>query len=45
MRILFVRPEPSPDTIGLQHLMVVEPLELEIMATLVQGKHQVLIAI
>jgi hopanoid C-3 methylase len=44
MRILFVRPEPSPDTIGLQHLMVVEPLELEIMATLVQGKHQVLIA-
>ncbi len=44
MRILFVRPEPSPDTIGLQHLMVVEPLELEIMATLVKSDHQVLIA-
>ncbi len=44
MRILFVRPEPSPDTIGLQHLMVVEPLELEILATLVKDRHDVLIA-
>ena len=44
MRILFLRPEPSPDTIGLQHLMVVEPLELEIMATLANREHQVLIA-
>lgn len=44
MRILFVRPEPSPDTIGLQHLMVVEPLELEIIATLVKQEHDVLIA-
>ena len=41
MKILFVRPKPSPDTIGLQHLMIVEPLELEILATLVQDEHEV----
>jgi radical SAM superfamily enzyme YgiQ (UPF0313 family) len=35
MKILFVRPRPSPDTIGLQHVMVVEPLELEVLAALV----------
>lgn len=28
------RPKPSPETIGLQHLMVVEPLELEILSAL-----------
>ncbi len=27
-----IRPRPSPVTIGLQHVMVVEPLELEILA-------------
>lgn len=27
-----VRPQPSPETIGLQHLMIVEPLELEILS-------------
>jgi hopanoid C-3 methylase len=31
MKILMVRPKASPETIGLQHLMVVEPLELEIL--------------
>jgi len=36
MNILFVRPRPSPETIGLQHVMVVEPLELEVLAALVQ---------
>ncbi|MDP3432828.1 MAG: cobalamin-dependent protein, partial [Bacteroidota bacterium] len=36
MRILFVRPDNSPETIGLQHLMVVEPLELEILYTLIR---------
>jgi len=35
MRILFVRPAPPPDTIGLQHIMIVEPLELEVLAALV----------
>ena len=34
LRILFARPAPSPVTIGLQHLMIVEPLELEVMAAL-----------
>ncbi|MGO9308678.1 MAG: B12-binding domain-containing radical SAM protein [Spirochaetia bacterium] len=35
MKILFVRPRPSPETIGLQHVMIVEPLELETLAALV----------
>jgi hopanoid C-3 methylase len=34
MKILMVRPKPSPETIGLQHLMIVEPLELEILFAL-----------
>jgi len=34
MKILFVRPKPSAETIGLQHVMIVEPLELEILSTL-----------
>lgn len=36
MRILFVRPDNSDETIGLQHVMVVEPLELEILFTLIR---------
>lgn len=43
MRVLFIRPRPSPETIGLQHLMIVEPLELEILATLIRPEHDVLI--
>lgn len=43
MRVLFIRPQPSPETIGLQHLMIVEPLELEILATLIRPEHDVLI--
>ncbi|HRY83723.1 MAG TPA: radical SAM protein [Candidatus Cloacimonadota bacterium] len=35
MKILFLRPRPSPETIGLQHVMLVEPLELEVLASLV----------
>ncbi len=34
MNILMFRPKPSAETIGLQHLMVVEPLELEILSAL-----------
>ena len=34
MKILMVRPKPSPETIGLQHVMIVEPLELEILCAL-----------
>ena len=35
MKILFTRPRPSTETIGLQHVMLVEPLELEVLASLV----------
>ncbi|WP_430932792.1 B12-binding domain-containing radical SAM protein [Saccharicrinis sp. 156] len=41
LNVLFVRPKPSPETIGLQHIMVVEPLELEILATLIKADNQV----
>lgn len=41
MRILFLRPSPPEETIGLQHVMIVEPLELEILATLVEKEHKV----
>lgn len=34
MKLLMIRPKPSPETIGLQHLMIVEPLELEILYAL-----------
>lgn len=41
MRVLLIRPKPSPETIGLQHLMIVEPLELEILATLIKRDNEV----
>lgn len=41
MKILFIRPKPSAATIGLQHLMIVEPLELEILAATVVKEHDV----
>jgi len=44
MKILFVRPQPSPDTIGLQHIMLVEPLELEVMAALTAADDECMIA-
>ncbi len=43
MKILFVRPKPSKDTIGLQHVMIVEPLELEVLATLAGSAHHAVI--
>ena len=43
MKLLMVRPKPSPQTIGLQHLMVVEPLELEILAALKRDNDEVVI--
>ncbi len=36
MTLLLVRPRPDPETIGLQHLMVCEPLELEWLAAAVR---------
>jgi radical SAM superfamily enzyme YgiQ (UPF0313 family) len=41
MNILFFRPAPPDETIGLQHVMIVEPLELEILATLAEQNHKV----
>lgn len=43
MKILMVRPKPSPETIGLQHLMIVEPLELEILSALKRDSDTVVI--
>jgi len=43
MNILFFRPAPPDETIGLQHVMIVEPLELEILATLIEPNHNVTI--
>ncbi len=34
MRILFIRPRQSEQTIGLQHIIIVEPLELEVLAAM-----------
>jgi radical SAM superfamily enzyme YgiQ (UPF0313 family) len=34
VKVLLIRPAPDPETIGLQHVMLVEPLELEVMAGL-----------
>jgi len=44
MKILFVRPKPSKETIGLQHLMIVEPLELEILSALKRPTDQSFLA-
>jgi len=41
MKVLLVRPKPHPDTIGLQSIMVCEPLELEYLAAVIKGCHQV----
>lgn len=43
MKILLVRPKPKNETIGLQHVMIVEPLELEVLATLCRKTDQPLI--
>lgn len=32
MKVLLIRPKPPPETIGLQHVMICEPLELEYLA-------------
>jgi hopanoid C-3 methylase len=43
MKIAFIRPRPSPLTIGLQHLMIVEPLELEVLASTISKEHEAVI--
>ncbi len=41
MRILFVRPPVPPHTIGLKHIMICEPLELEYAAAGLPVHHEV----
>ncbi len=41
MKVLLVRPRPPKEAIGLQHLMVVEPLELEVIGGLVAPPDEV----
>ena len=43
MKIMLVRPKPHPDTIGLQSIMICEPLELEYLAAAVRHQHEVVL--
>lgn len=36
MKILLIRPNPERETIGLQHVMIVEPLELEVIGACIR---------
>jgi len=38
VKVLLARPRPDPETIGLQHVMLVEPLELEVLARLCHSR-------
>jgi len=42
MKILLIRPKPDKETIGLQNVMICEPLELEYLSSFLEGKgHEV----
>lgn len=44
MKVLLVRPKPHKDTIGLQNVMICEPLELEYLSSNLENEgHQVII--
>jgi radical SAM superfamily enzyme YgiQ (UPF0313 family) len=44
MKLLLIRPRPEKETIGLQHVMIVEPLELEILgATIRKNDYAVIV--
>jgi radical SAM superfamily enzyme YgiQ (UPF0313 family) len=43
LRILMIRPRPPRETIGLQHVMIVEPLELEILYALKRANDKAVI--
>ena len=43
MKILMIRPRPESETIGLQHVMVVEPMELEVLGALRRDHDEVII--
>ena len=36
MKLVLIRPRPENETIGLQHVMIVEPLELEILGATIR---------
>lgn len=38
MNVLLIRPKPNKETIGLQHVMICEPLELEYLAANIERK-------
>ncbi|MGL4799124.1 MAG: B12-binding domain-containing radical SAM protein [Cellulosilyticaceae bacterium] len=43
MKVLLLRPKPHKDTIGLQHVMICEPLELEYIGGYLKDQHEVVI--
>lgn len=43
MKILMIRPRPEAETIGLQHVMIVEPMELEVLGALRRDHDEVVI--
>lgn len=43
MKILLIRPKPDPETIGLQHVMICEPLELEYVGAVLEDGHDVVL--
>lgn len=43
MKIILIRPKPDSETIGLQHVMICEPLELEYVGAVLEGRHDVVL--
>ncbi|MBE0450809.1 MAG: cobalamin B12-binding domain-containing protein [Clostridia bacterium] len=43
MKIVLLRPKPDSETIGLQHVMICEPLELEYVGAVLEKDHQVVL--
>ena len=43
MKIILLRPKPDPETIGLQHVMICEPLELEYVGAVLEDRHDVVL--
>lgn len=43
MKIILIRPKPDSETIGLQHVMICEPLELEYVGAVLEDRHDVVL--
>jgi radical SAM superfamily enzyme YgiQ (UPF0313 family) len=43
MKIVLLRPKPDPETIGLRHVMICEPLELEYVGAVLEKDHHVVL--